>query len=81
MVNHSRLGLAITAAQPWIVSDSASGSNTSWPNRITVTITIPNSMIVAMTKRESTLNHLSQSSDERGRITVGEIELIVRGSI
>ena len=34
MLNHSRLGLAIRAAHPWIVSDSASGSNTSWPNRI-----------------------------------------------
>lgn len=81
MVNHSKLGLAMTAAQPWIDNDSASGSKTSWPKRITVTITIPNSMIVPMMKRESTLNHRFPSSDERARSTDGEKELIVRGSI
>src|SRR5512147_1428947 len=60
MVNQSRLGRAITAAQPWIISESASGSKTSCENRIVVIATAAKMTIVAITNRRSTLIHRAE---------------------
>src|SRR5512143_3448546 len=81
MVNQSRLGRAITAAQPWIINDSASGSKTSCENRIVVAATAPKITIVAITNRRSTLTHLVEFSEGWTSTMALEDAGMVRGSM